>query len=399
LRWNEEGSAMVATDGAARPAIAGWSRALGKLHRRIGHRFCRSEARERVKRYLLGLLGRVERKNGWQMAEAIGEHDPQGVQRLLNAAKWDAEEVRDDLREYVHDEHLADEASGVLIVDETGFLKKGEKSVGVARQYTGTAGDTVNCQVGVFLAYSSEKGAAFLDRALYLPRAWTNDPARRAQAGVPEEVVFRNKVELAEGMLQRAFEAEVPAGWVLADSFYGRSHAFRAWLEERCQPYAVMVPKTNAVPLGGRKKRIERYVARLPKDAFSEVRPAWDGSCARRPWEWACVELAPDREKGMRRWLLVRRSTDDPEDLGFYQAYGPEGTQIEELVRVCQERWAVEECFAEAKGEVGLDHYEVRKWDSWHRHVTLCLLAHAFLAVVRSSAEREQGAVKRGISA
>jgi SRSO17 transposase len=282
LRWSEEGSAMVTTDGAAGSAVAGWSRALGKLHRRIGHRFARSEARERVKRYLLGLLGRVERKNGWQLAEAIGEHDPQGVQRLLNAAKWDADEVRDDLREYVL-EHLADEATGVLIVDETGFLKKGEKSVGVARQYTGTAGDTVNCQVGVFLAYSSEKGAAFLDRALYLPRAWTNDPARRAEAGVPAGLVFRNKIELAEEILQRAFAADVPARWVLADSFYGRSHAFRAWLEERGRPYAVMVPKTNAVPLGGRKKKIERYIERLGEEAFSEIRPARDAD-GRRPW-------------------------------------------------------------------------------------------------------------------
>ena len=201
------------------PALGRWLRTLGELHRRIGHRFARSEARERVKRYLFGLLGRVERKNGWQMAEAMGEHDPQGVQRLLNAARWDAEEVRDDLREYVV-EHLGDEETGVLIVDETGFLKKGEKSVGVARQYTETAGDTVNCQVGVFLAYSSEKGAAFLDRALYLPRAWTNAPARRDEAGVPEETATRNKVELAEQMLRRAFEADVPAGWVLADSFY-----------------------------------------------------------------------------------------------------------------------------------------------------------------------------------
>ena len=152
-------------------------------------------------------------------------------------------------------EHLADEASGVLIVDETGFLKKGEKSVGVARQYTGTAGDTVNCQVGVFLAYASEKGAAFIDRALYLPRAWTGDPVRRAEAGIPEELVFRNKVELAEWMLERAFEADVPARWVVADSFYGRSHAFRVWLEERGRPYAVMVPKTNAVLLAGRRRR------------------------------------------------------------------------------------------------------------------------------------------------
>ncbi len=388
---------MVAQGGIAGSAgVAGWSRALGALHERVGRRFARSEARERVKRYLVGLLGRVERKNGWQLAEAIGERDPQGVQRLLNSAKWDADAVRDDLREYVL-EHLGDEGTGVLIVDETGFLKKGEKSVGVARQYTGTAGDTVNCQVGVFLAYSSEKGAAFLDRALYLPRAWTNAPARRAEAGIPEGLLFRNKIELAEEMLEQAFEADVPARWVLADSFYGRSHAFRAWLEERGRSYAVMVPKTNSVPLGGRKKKIERYVQRLPEGAFSEIRSAQD-SGDRRPWEWACVDLAADPKRGMRRWLLVRRSTEDPEERGFYQAYGPEGTSVEELVRVCQERWAVEECFAEAKGEVGLDHYEVRKWEAWHRHITLCLLAHAFLAVVRSSVEQEEGSGKRGIS-
>jgi SRSO17 transposase len=392
---------MSTQDGVVEPpAVGGWSKALGELHRRIGHRFARSEARERVKRYLLGLLGRVERKNGWQIAEAIGERDPQGVQRLLNTAKWDADAVRDDLRDYVV-EHLAEEATGVLIVDETGFLKKGEKSVGVGRQYTGTAGETVNCQVGVFLAYSSEKGAAFLDRALYLPRAWTGDQLRRAEAGVPAGLVFRNKIELAEEMLERAVAADVPARWVLADSFYGRSHAFRVWLEERGCPYAVMVPKTNAVPLGGRKKKIEKLVERLPEGAFSEVRTAAQDASGRRPWEWACLDLAADPKKGMRRWLLVRRSTDDPEDRGFYQAYGPEGTQVEELVRVCQERWAVEECFAEAKGEVGLDHYEVRRWDSWHRHVTLCLLAHAFLVVVRLAARDEEdagGASKRGIS-
>ena len=267
---------MVAQDGIVESSAVGrWSEALGELHRRIGHRFARSEARERVRRYLLGLLGQVERKNGWRLAEAIGERDPQGVQRLLNSAKWDADEVRDDLRSYVV-EHLADEETGVLIVDETGFLKKGQKSVGVARQYTGTAGDTVNCQVGVFLAYSSEKGAAFVDRALYLPKAWTNDPERRMEAGVPEGVVFENKIDLAERMLERAFEAGIPARWVVADSFYGRSHAFREWLEERGRPYAVMVPKTNAVPLGGRKKKIEQHVERLPEDAWSEVRPAQD---------------------------------------------------------------------------------------------------------------------------
>ncbi len=390
---------MVAQDGIARSAaVAGWSEALGELHERVGRRFARSEARERARRYLVGLLGRVERKNGWQLAEAIGERDPQGVQRLLNSARWDADEVRDDLRDYVV-ERLADEETGVLIVDETGFLKKGEKSVGVARQYTGTAGDTANCQVGVFLAYASSKGAAFVDRALYLPKKWTGAPARRAEAGVPEGIAFRNKAELAEEMLERAFEAGVPARWVVADSFYGRLHSFRGWLEERGRPYAVMVPKTNAVPLGGRKKKVEQHAERLPEDAFSEVRPARDEG-TRRPWEWACLELEADPEKGMRRWLLVRRSTDDPDDLGFYQAYGPEGTPIEELVGVCQDRWAVEQCFAEAKGEVGLDHYEVRKWDAWHRHVTLCLLAHAFLVVVRLAAHEEDAGrgTKRGIS-
>ena len=388
---------MVAQDGiAGSAAVAGWSEALEELHRRIGYRFARSEARERARRYLVGLLGKIERKNGWQLAEAIGERDPQGVQRLLNSARWDADAVRDDLREYVV-EHLGDEESGVLIVDESGFLKKGEKSVGVSRQYTGTAGDTVNCQVGVFLAYASEKGAAFVDRALYLPKGWATDPDRRAEAGVPKEVAFESKIEQAKEMLERAFAASVPARWVAADSFYGRSRAFREWLEERGRPYAVMVPKTNAVPLEGRKKKIEQHAARLPESAWSEARPARD-SGGRRPWEWACLDLAADPEKGMRRWLLVRRSTDDPEDRGFYQAYGPEGTPIEELVGVCRDRWAIERCFAEAKGEVGLDHYEVRRWDAWHRHVTLCLLAHAFLVVVRLAAAREEDSGKRGLS-
>jgi len=184
---------------------------------------------------------------------------------------------------------------------------------------------------------------------------------------------------------------------VVADSFYGRSHAFRAWLEERGRPYAMMVPKTNAVPLGGRKKKIEQLIEQLPEEAFSEVRPV-GGTENRRPWEWTCVELSADPAKGMRRWPLVRRGSDDPEDLAFHQAYGPEGKPIAELDRECQGRWAVEECFAEAKGEVGMDHYEVRRWEAWHRYVTLCLLAHAFLVVTRLGATEEEDAGKRGIS-
>src|SRR5215211_6827852 len=187
---------------------------LAELHGRIAHRFARTEVRHRVGRYLAGLLDRVERKNGWHLAEAIGESGPRGVQRLLSAATWDADGVRDDLRNYVVD-HLGDEATGVLIVDETGFLKKGRKSCGVARQYTGTVGDTVNCQVGVFLAYASTRGAAFIDRALYLPQAWADDRDRRTEAGVPEETRFATKIDLARQMLARAFDATVPAHWVV----------------------------------------------------------------------------------------------------------------------------------------------------------------------------------------
>ncbi len=388
---------MVAQAGITEPAaVAGWSSALEEVHGRIGSRFARSEARERVLRYLSGLLGRVERKNGWQLAEAIGEVNPQGVQRLLNSAKWDAEGVRDDLRDYVV-EHLGDEESGVLIIDETSFPKKGSKSVGVASQYAGTIGATANSQVGVFLAYASNKGAAFIDRALYLPQEWTDDSDRRQEAGVPQTVGFATKVELARQLLERAFGAGVPAQWVVADSFYGRSDNLRRWLEQQGRAYALMIPKTNAVRYQGRRVRVERLEQQLSDDAWVSVPPDAPSTGA-RSWEWACVELSEDSRVGMRRWLLMRRRADDPAEVSYYQAYGPGDTPVEELVRICQARWQVEEGFAQAKGEVGLDQYEVRRWDAWHRYVTLCLLAHAFLVVVRSTAHRQESEGKRGIS-
>ena len=262
------------------------------------------------------------------------------MQRLLSAATWDADGVRDDLQDYVV-AHLGDEATGVLIVDETGFLKKGRKSCGVARQYSGTAGATENCQVGVFLAYASQQGAAFIDRALYLPRDWADDPARRAEAGVPEAVRFATKIELAKGMLARAFDANVPARWIVADAFYGRSHALRRWLEEGERPYALMIPKTNAVWYQGRRKRAEQLGARLCPD-----------------WvlgPWTCLELSDECTAGMRHWLLVRGDADDPDDYAYFLAYGPEETEAAELIRVCTTRWQIEEGFAQAKGEVGLD--------------------------------------------
>jgi SRSO17 transposase len=321
----------------------------------------------------------VERKNGWQLAEAMGEAGPRGVQRLLSAAAWGADAVRDDLRAYVVD-HLGDEATGVLIVDETGYLKKGRKSCGVARQYTGTAGDTVNCQVGVFLAYAAQGGAAFIDRALYLPQEWAGDRDRRAEAGVPEETKFASKIELAQQMLARAFAAGVPARWVVGDALYGRSHKLRRWLEERGRPYALMIPKTNAVRYRGRRELAARVGERLcPEPALGP---------------WACLELSEECAAGMRRWLLVRCDATDPDGHRYFLAFGPDGTAAEELVRVCESRWQVEECLAEAKGEVGLDHYEVRKWHAWHRHATLCLLAHAYLVVTRQAARAAEGGEK-----
>jgi SRSO17 transposase len=363
-------------------AIARCADAWAEVYARIGRRFARAEARERAGRYLAGLLDLVERKNGWQLAEAMGEAGPRGVQRLLSAATWDADGVRDDLRAYVV-EHLGDDESGVLIVDETGFLKKGAKSCGVARQYTGTAGDTVNCQVGVFLAYASKDGAAFIDRALYLPQEWTEDRDRRTAAGIPEETRFATKIELAQRMLARAFDAEVPARWVVGDAFYGRSHALRQWLEERRRAYALMIPKTNAVWYQGRRELAEQLGERLcPAPAVGR---------------WACLELSEECAAGMRRWLLVRCDAEDPDEHRYFLACGPEETAAEELVRVCESRWQIEECLAEAKGEVGLDHYEVRKWVAWHRHATLCLLAHAYLVVTRQAARREEaGEAEKG---
>jgi SRSO17 transposase len=368
--------------------ISQWVDAVAELHDRIAHRFARSEVRERARRYLVGLLERVERKNGWQLAEAIGEVGPRGVQRLLSAATWDADAVRDDLRAYVVD-HLGDPASGVLIIDDTGFVKKGDKSCGVGRQYTGTVGTTANAQVGVFLAYASEKGAAFVDRALYLPRAWTEDPERCREAGIPKTVRFATKLILAQRMLERAFAAGVPAGWVVADSAYGRSHAFRRWLEERGRAYALMVPKTHAVRYQDRRQTATKLVERLPDDVWKTV-TIGAGTLSAEQQVWAYLPLSEACAPGMRRWLLIRRGGDDGDDLGFFLAYGAEDTAEAELLRVCGVRWQIEECFAQAKGEVGLDQYEVRTWDAWHRFVTLCLLAHAGLVAMRLAANQHE---------
>jgi SRSO17 transposase len=363
--------------------IARWRGGLTALHARIAPRFVRREARERAGRFLGGLLSRAERKNGWQLAEALGEAAPDGVQRLLNAAKWDADAVRDDVRAYVV-EHLGD-PDGVLIVDETGFVKKGDRSAGVAKQYSGTAGRIENCQIGVFLAYASPRGRAFLDRALYLPKEWAGDAARRAAAGIPAEVAFATKTELARTMLERAFAAEVPAAWVTGDSIYGNDSKLRFWLHEQRRPYVLAVARSHMVVRDWQQVRVEDLLPEVPEAAWARLAVA-AGSKGPRVFDWALARLPFDTEAGYGQWLLVRRSVSEPAEVAFYRVFGPAGTTLATVARVAGTRWAIEEGFERAKGEVGLDQYEVRRWDAWHRHVTLCLLAHAYLEVTRAEA-------------
>lgn len=367
--------------------IESWRAGLDALHGRIAGRFRRSEARERAKRYLAGLLDRVERKNAWQLAEHLGEPGPQGVQRLLNGAEWDVDAVRDDLRDYVI-EHVGDPA-GVLIVDETGFLKKGTKSVGVQRQYSGTAGRRENCQIGVFLAYASSQGRTFLDRALYLPQDWADDPERRHEAGVPAGVTFATKPALAKQMLARAFLADVPAAWVTGDEMYGDDTELRRWLEQEHHPYVVAVSCNHPLWHDGEQQRADALVASLPQEIWGTL-SCGAGSQGERLYDWACIQLPYETAAGMRQWLLVRRSLSDPTELAYFRAFGSETTQLAELVRVAGIRWAIEESFEDAKGAVGLDQYEVRTWTAWHRHITLALLAHAYLEVTRRAVNAEE---------
>jgi SRSO17 transposase len=367
--------------------IASWPTGLDGLHARIAHRFRRAEARGRAKRYLAGLLDRVERKNGWQLAEHLGEPGPQGVQRLLNAADWDVEAVRDDLRSYVT-EHLG-HAAGVLIVDETGFLKKGTKSVGVQRQYSGTAGRIENCQIGVFVGYASHQGRAFLDRELYLPQEWVQDPARRGEAGVPPEVSFATKPELARQMLARAFAAGVPASWVSGDEIYGDDGAFRRWLVAENHPYVLAVSAHHPLWQSGTQERADHLIAALPPAAWAPL-SAGAGSQGERLYDWACIQVPYESAPGTAHWLLARRSLSDPTEHAYYRVFGPADTPVATMVRVAGMRWAIEAGFEDAKGAVGLDHYEVRTWTAWYRHVTLALLAHAYLEVTRLHANAEE---------
>lgn len=368
-----------------------WAADLDALHRRVAARFRRAEPRRRVLAYLRGLLSPIARKNGWQLAEEAGEASPDGMQRVLAAADWDAGAVRDDLRAYVVD-HLGDPAA-VLVVDETGFLKKGTKSAGVQRQYSGTAGRRENCQIGVFVVYASAAGATLLDRELYRPKSWTEDRERCRAAGIPDDIAFQTKPQLAQAMLKRALDDGVPAGWITGDEVYGNDRALRRFLEEREQPFVLAIRRNEALwawlPEGGLQQiEAQELAAALAPSDWRRL-SAGDGEKGPRLYDWAALPIRPLREAGWAHWLLVRRSIADPTDLAYYVCFGPVATTCATLVQVAGTRWTIESNFESSKGDVGLDQYEVRKWESWYRYITLAMLAHAYLTVVRAHAAQE----------
>jgi SRSO17 transposase len=374
-----EGVVMAAIDDAV-----DWARGLERVAERMACRFRRVEPRRRAEAYLKGLLAPVERKNGWQLAEAAGDVSPDGVQDFLARMRWDADLVRDDLRAYVV-EHLGD-ADAVLVLDETGFMKKGTKSVGVQRQYSGTAGRIENCQIGVFLGYASRHGHALIDRALYLPESWANDPARRRAAGVAEALTFVTKPKLGRQMLERAFAADVPCAFVVGDSVYGADYALRRAIEKSGHGYVMAV--TSAQRLGF--KPVTDWLEDVPARAWRRL-SAGEGSKGPRLYDWAFLPYRSDAAADWQKGLLIRRKITKPNAFTFYLTLAPEATTLPKLVRIAGTRWTIEACFEAAKGEVGLDHYEVRSWIGWHRHITLAMLAHAYLTVVRQAAAGGRG--------
>jgi len=358
-----------------------WMSQLELLMERVGSHFARSESRQRVREYVIGLLSTVERKNGWQLAEVLGEATPYGIQQFLFRSPWDADQVRDEMRSYAV-EHLG-ERDGILIVDETGFLKKGTHSAGVQRQYSGTAGRVENCQIGVFLAYATAQGHALIDRALYLPQRWTEDRERCEQAGIPQTIEFETKPAQALAMLQRALGADVPVRWVTADSIYGDHRPLRTWLEAHPLAYVLGVSGKEAVAIEGWMVCVSELLQVRLGEQWLRL-SAGDGTKGPRLFDWQTIALTDPPVLGWRRCLLVRRSLSDPTDLATFLCFAPEQTTLPTLVEIAGSRWHIEQCFEEAKGEVGLDHYEVRSWSGWYRHVTLACLAHTFLSVLRS---------------
>src|SRR5579863_3794683 len=393
-----------------------WASDFERFHARFAPLFRRSEPRQAARQYLRGLLSSVRRKNTWQMAEALGERDPQRLQRLLFDAEWDADALRDELQSFVVEEFGHPEGIGVL--DETSFVKKGTHSVGVKRQYCGTLGKRENCQVGVFLSYVSEQGHTFLDRRLYLPEEWAQDEPRRKAAKVPKQVSFQSKPALGVAMLEHAWQRGVPMRWVTGDEGYADAPYLRDRIAQEGLWYVLAVSCSQRVwrqrppvegpqqQTGGRPRHKERLAAEAaPAQSVAEVVAAWPASLwmrfavgagekGPRLYDWACERVIECREglPGAELCLIARRSVSAPDEIAYYLSNAPIETPLATMAQGAGARWSVEQCFEEGKGETGLDEYEVRYWPSWHRHITLSMMAHAWLASIRRQQRSQEEA-------
>jgi SRSO17 transposase len=387
VRRNEKATATAATS-ISEAYVEVWEAGLDELFDLAASGLGGEQPRAQAQAYVAGLLSRTERKNGWTLAEHNHDTGPQKVQRLLNEYAWDHDGVRDTVRSYVID-HLF-EPDGVLVVDETGFLKKGNSSAGVQRQYSGTAGRIENCQIGVFTAYVSGKGRAFVDRELYLPETWVNDRERCAVAGVPTGVAFATKPELAQAMIRRFHEAAPQRlRWVAGDEVYGDSPQLRGWLEDHEVGYVLGVACDTQVSTAVGRFRVDALVTRVPAGAW-ETYSCADGSKGPRLYDWALVDTTDLAGPARRpRQVLIRRSRGGKQELAFFLAHSPTPVPLAALVTAAGRRWGIEECFQSGKNEVGLDHYQVRLYHAWYRHITLVMLAHAWLAVTASGNRTE----------
>ena len=364
-----------------------WGQELERLHACIAPRFARPEPRRRALAYVKGIVSAIERKNGWHLAEHAGEARPDGIQRLLNSAVWDADLVRDDLRSYIL-EHLGDQEA-ILVIDETSFRKRGKKSAGVKQQYCGTTGRVENCQVGVFLSYVSSKGHTLIDRELYLPKEWIDDPGRRREAGIPEAIVFRTKCELAQQMIERLWKAKIPFDWVVADSVYGGNLDLRLWLEAHGYSYVLAVacdePVGIQTPEGRKRMTVAEAEALLLHSQDWHRLSMSCGTKGPRLFDWAVIPILHGWEDDGRHFLLIRRCLDDPREKAYYFVFAPAGTTLVQMVKAIGQRWCIEECFETGK-EMGMEDYEVRCWIAWYRHLTLVMIVMAALAGICAAA-------------
>jgi SRSO17 transposase len=369
--------------------LVDWRSALDDLKAYVAPALGRAETRTSAGTFIDGLLSGVERKTGWMLAEEAGFDRPYRIQSLLGRSAWSADALRERVQDYVLG-GIGD-ADGVLVVDETGFLKKGAHSVGVARQYSGTAGRIENCQVGVFVGYASRYGHALIDRRLYLPKAWAEDSERRSKAGVPEDVVFATKPAMAREMLAAALDAGASCAWVLADALYGSDYQLRRMLEDRGQPYVLAVRSNQHLRFLTEEGLVQTDPGFLAQELDADdwhALSAGEGAKGPRLYHWARLPLSWTTRDGFERWLLFRRSLKNPDELAYYFAHAREGVSLQELAGAAGLRWTIEECFLRAKDDLGLDHCEARSWHGWHRHMTLVMAAAAFLARLAANQRR-----------